>query len=183
MNRSSLLLAGPFLVVFGSCASAPARSSPVNVVVSSNAPGTAAQLRSLSNDAIRRYASGAPPLTVTVSLADAYRLRSFSSGAIFDSGVERQIISMNLDRYPLSSERIVTTSRLGGGSGGMAIYDLGRYTIADAEGRVVESAPLQFARSHEPLFTDRDHQAFGPDASLLRDAADFLAGRVRRYQH
>jgi hypothetical protein len=147
-------------------------------------PEAIATFRDLLADSMSRYAADSKPVTLSVKLGRVVRVQGYGTGTAFDPAPATQHAVANTGRDPGQVAGGVPTVDDARGHNGIVgaatSLNLGSYTITDANGVVIESRPLQITPLMLPELFERGNYSPAADRSVLRAAADYLAGRVRR---
>ena len=203
MNCSKAVALISSFVVLGACAHNPAVTTPVAVTITSQNAGHrfVRDVRNTTLSDISKTVPGARPMTVaadldvtTETLATTGRFSNFG-------GVSRQhavpVVSADPYHEP-STPTVPDNSGVFFPSTMIVVTEVNvSYTIKDAGGKIIESDHVRFSAGSPGMFAADDFlvrqeryqpamtffEPFPNDRIMVRDAAAFLASRVKALSH
>ncbi len=203
MNRSNAVVLISSLVVLGACAHNNAVTTPVAVTVSSQNAGHSfvRDVRNAALSDISQTVPGARPMTVTADLDVTTETLAAGTFHAYDFGTNQHAVpavSSNPQNEP-STPTVQDNSGVFFPQTMIVVTEVNvAYTIKDAGGKIIESDHVRFSIGSPGTYTSDDFQLrksggyspsmtffepFPNDRMMVRDAAAFLASRVKALSH
>ncbi len=203
MNRSNAVVLISSFVVLGACAHNNAVTTPVAVTVSSQNAGRGfvRDVRNAALTDISQTVPGARPMTVTADLDVTTETLAAGRFNNYDFGTSQHAVpavSSNPNNEP-STPTVQDNRGVFFPSTMIVVTEVNvAYTIKDAGGKIIESDHVRFSVGSPGTYAGDDFklrqsggyspsmtifEPFPNDRMMVRDAAAFLASRVKALTH